>query len=185
MKKILVTNVKGGVGKSQLTLNIASCLAESNNVCIVDSDPQGTLISFREFIQIPIVSLEESDKYSVALIDTAPYFSKQLPDLMRKSDYILIPVRPNHADIVATKTIIENIPNGKKCGIVLTQTQHRVNLSEQMEMLQAYDVPILKQQMTNRVSYARSLVNGSVFQSTDTKAQNEILSITLEIFASL
>ena len=57
MKKIVLFNHKGGVGKTTLTVNIADALATSGKkVLLVDADPQCNLTSFY---------LEESDLESL------------------------------------------------------------------------------------------------------------------------
>jgi len=47
MKKIALFNHKGGVGKTTLTINIASAMADAGKcVLLVDADPQCNLTSF-------------------------------------------------------------------------------------------------------------------------------------------
>ena len=41
--KIAVANLKGGCGKSTLSLNLASGLMSRGNSALLDADPQGTL----------------------------------------------------------------------------------------------------------------------------------------------
>lgn len=186
MKKILIAGSKGGNSKTSLSLCLAACLAQSYKVCLIDTDPQGSLISFKDLLGIDLCDIAElrKDSYDVVLIDTAPYLSNKLPDLMKQADYILLPCRPNVFDAVAIKAIIALLPPHKPCGIVLTQVQHRVNITDVLSVLQGYNVPILKQTMSYRVSYARAALQ-NIFETDDIKAQKEILSIVLDVFAQL
>lgn len=71
-KRIVLYNHKGGVGKTILTANIASALAELNKkVLIIDSDPQTNLTSY--FFEDSVVDdlLENSDSNSGRTIWTA------------------------------------------------------------------------------------------------------------------
>lgn len=185
MKTILIAGSKGGSSKSTLSLCLAACLAQNYSVCLIDTDPQGTLQSFKDLIKIDLVdlaSIKQSD-YNVSIIDSPPYLSNQLPELIKLADYVLLPCRPNAFDAVALKTIISLIKN-KPCGIVLTQVQHRVNITDVLDVLQGYNIPILKQTMSHRVSYARAAFQ-NLFDSDDIKAQKEILSITIEILSQI
>lgn len=186
MKKILIASQKGGVSKSVLTICIGYCLAQNYKVCLVDTDTQNSLNNFKDLISLDIVDKSElkKDNYDCAIIDSSPYLSTKLPELIRQADYVLIPCRPNYFDLVALKGIIELLPQGKKAGIVLTQVQHRVNITDIIESLREYQIPVIKQHMSHRVSYARVGMQ-NLFKSDDVKAQKEILSIVLEIFAQI
>lgn len=44
MRRIAVSNLKGGSGKTSLTVNLGACLAElGHTVCLIDLDPQASL----------------------------------------------------------------------------------------------------------------------------------------------
>lgn len=45
MRKIAVAAMKGGVGKTMVTLNVAGCLAERCRILVVDADAQGNATS--------------------------------------------------------------------------------------------------------------------------------------------
>lgn len=187
MKTIAVVSQKGGGSKSTLSLCLAHCLAQSYKTCLVDIDPQGSLTNFKELLKVDLVSFDTLKKqtgYDVAIIDTPPYISDKLPLLIKQADYVLITCRPNYFDAVATKSVVALVPKEKPSGIALTQIQHRVNIKDVIEVLESYQIPILKQSMTQRVSYARAMMQ-SIFESEDIKAQKEILSIVLEIFSAI
>jgi cellulose biosynthesis protein BcsQ len=59
----VVFNHKGGVGKTTLTVNIASALADANKkVLLVDSDPQCNLSSYLVEASVLDDVLDHSDK---------------------------------------------------------------------------------------------------------------------------
>lgn len=182
MKKILIANSKGGSSKSTLALSLAYCLAQNYKVCIVDTDPQGSINNFKQFVGIDIVD-NLNGAYDVAIIDSPPYLSNQLPELIKSADYVLIPCRPNYFDALAISGIAGMV-KGKKAGIVIVQAQHRVNISDVLDTLKEYNVPIIKQSMSQRVAYARVAMQ-NLFETDDVKAQKEILSIVLEIFSTI
>jgi len=182
MKTILIAGSKGGIGKTSLALSLGYCLAQNYKVCLYDTDPQGSLINFKDIIPLDIVN-KPTKGYDVCIIDCPPYLTNKLPDLIAKSDFVLLPCRPNLFDTVAMKSIIALTQN-KPCGIVLTQVQHRVNITDIINSLESYNIPILKHHMSHRVSYARIGMQ-NLFETDDVKAQKEILSIVLEIFSQI
>lgn len=182
MKKLLIANSKGGSSKSTLALSLAYCLAQNYKVCLLDIDPQGSINNFKQYVGVDVVDTLNAN-YDVALIDSPPYLTSQLPELIKSADYVLIPCRPNYFDALALGGIAQML-GGKKAGIVLVQAQHRVNITDVLDTLKEYGIPIIKQSMTQRVAYARVAMQ-NLFETDDVKAQKEILSIVLEIFSAI
>ena len=48
MPVIAIAGNKGGVGKTTLSLNLATALSQNNSVIILDADPQGSSFQWRE-----------------------------------------------------------------------------------------------------------------------------------------
>ena len=130
MRTILVINSKGGSGKSTLTTNLASYFASHNlRTAILDCDPQGSCLQWlrqRPAHFMPIhgangapasgaTQLASQKRWvpensEVQIID-APAGVKglQLKELVRKSQYILIPVLPSPVDIHATADFVKDL----------------------------------------------------------------------------
>lgn len=183
MKIITIAGAKGGISKSILSVCLAQCLAQNYKVCIYDSDLQGSINSFKNTVGVDVVDSIDEAGHDICIVDTAPYLSDKLAELIDRSDYVIMPVRPNAIDAVALKGIVSLVGH-KPAGIVLTQVQHRVNINDVVEVLKGYKIPLLKQSMSQRVSYSRAIMQ-NLFETDDVKAQNEILQIVLEIFASI
>jgi chromosome partitioning protein len=130
MLSILVINSKGGSGKTTLTTNLASYYASKKfKTAIMDYDPQGSSIQWLrvrpdkvEKIHganaapakgaVPLRSLHAwvpSDT-EVMVID-APAGAKGLllQEIVRKSNFIVIPVAPSPIDIHATADFIKEL----------------------------------------------------------------------------
>ncbi len=90
MKKILILNSKGGVGKSTLAIAMADILPNSQ---LVDTDHQGSLKITPEITgRHKVVPLEQA-KADFVILDTAPYLNEELPGLINMCEVMLIPTR--------------------------------------------------------------------------------------------
>ncbi len=130
MLTILVINSKGGSGKTTLTTNLAAYYASKQvRTAIMDYDPQGSSIQWlrvrpddAEKIHganaapakgaVPLRSLHAwvPGDTEVIIID-APAGAKGLllQELVRRSNYIVIPVAPSPIDIHATADFIKEL----------------------------------------------------------------------------
>lgn len=128
MRTILVINSKGGAGKTTLTTNLASYYASQNlRTAILDCDPQGSSMQWLRLrpskdihgassaptnSAAPLNSIKAwiPDQTEVLIID-APAGVKglMLKDLVRRSNFILIPVNPSPIDIHATADFVKDL----------------------------------------------------------------------------
>ena len=119
MQRIVVVNPKGGSGKTTIAINLASYLASHGHVpVLMDFDPQGSSVRWvkkRKPTQPPIhvIAAFEKDTRTTrafqlrvpqvtthVIIDTpAALEARQIPEMTRDADKILVPVLPSHIDI--------------------------------------------------------------------------------------
>ena len=128
LQRILVTNAKGGCGKTTITTNIASHYArQGRNVRLFDHDTQGSSLAWirRRTDELPEIAGVDASKNAdhrltrswqlrvppetdVAIIDSpagADIF--ELAALLQQHDSVLIPVLPSPIDIHATAHFIK------------------------------------------------------------------------------
>lgn len=130
LQRILVTNAKGGCGKTTITTNIASHYAHRGlNVRLFDYDNQGSSLAWinrRPDTLNKIHGVDASQKHDhrltrswqlrvtpdtdIAIIDTpAGADISELAALFQTNDSILIPVLPSPIDIHATAHFIKDL----------------------------------------------------------------------------
>lgn len=194
-KIICISNQKGGVGKSTIAFNLAYALKNGLSVAVIDTDLQGSLTSLLLMMDgiklLPLPEKLEDLKLfteDILIIDTPPYLSANLINLFEISDFILIPTKASFFDVMAirpTIAILREVQRhgGKtKCGILLNMIDPRTGLTDQIiNLLKEHSIPLLNHQITHRISYVRSLINGGVVNSKDKKAKAEILNLADEI----
>jgi chromosome partitioning protein len=141
MKSILVVNAKGGCGKTTLSTNLASFYATSGfRTVLVDFDPQQSSMEWlkernREYYyEIDGMSpfdqrLRFARDVERAILDApARVEGKQLTDLVRRADVILVPVLPSPIDMRAAAHFIKDLLltghiNEKKIAVVANRVR--------------------------------------------------------------
>lgn len=188
--KISVTNLKGGVGKTTITVNLASALTlRGKSVCIIDTDLKqhsslewaGERGEDRPTIQVFAVepnqvntkmlkSMEE--KFDVIIIDGTPHLSELATRTILASDIILIPILPSIFDFRAFETFFQLLKELKdtkennglgsvEAYIIMNRVNEKTNVSKEVfEGLKAYNVPMLDTKLASRTAYADTATDG-------------------------
>ncbi len=203
--RIAVANLKGGCGKSTLSLNLASGLMSRGKSALLDADPQGTLehwlkasvegmpsvVNASEDIKKSIKSAESDFDYIV--IDCPPSLesghTKQVLDLV---DLLLIPVLPSPPDLWSSVHMVDAVKEAQKTNkklksyLVRNQVESRSALSKAMrQAIEFCGLPALKSSLGRRASYRWAALEGiSVYQfgKRGDTAVNDIESVIKEVF---
>jgi chromosome partitioning protein len=129
MQRIVVLNPKGGSGKTTIATNLASYLAARGHApVLMDFDPQGSSLRWvkkRKPTQPPIhvIAAFEKDTRTTrafqlrlpeetthVIIDTpAALEARQMPEMTRDADKVLVPVLPSDIDIHACSRCIRDL----------------------------------------------------------------------------
>jgi chromosome partitioning protein len=129
MQRIVVLNPKGGSGKTTIAVNLASYFASRQQMpVLMDYDPQGSSIRWVKKRQptqpwVYAVAAFEKDGRTTRsfqlrtpegathlIVDTpAALDAREMPDLTRSADKILVPVLPSDIDIHACSRCIRDL----------------------------------------------------------------------------
>lgn len=201
---ITTAHQKGGVGKSTLALNLYGYFSNSGlKTAIVDIDPQGTITQFSELFEDKKFNLikrndfttfeelqEKTAAYDLVVIDTPPYLTNELEQVLKITNFLIIPCKASLFDALAIRQTITFIEESKKrdnknflSAIVLTMVISGTSMQTQIrDVLSQYDAPVLKTEIGNRVGYAKSLLlTGNVMDDDTGKARDEIENLATEI----
>ena len=127
MRTILVTNAKGGCGKSTIATNLAAYYAsEGYETALADFDPQGSSLDWlaeRPAEIGPITGLKAFEdglnqlpRGTEFLIVDAPARStgKELTTLLRRAESVIVPVLPSPIDMKAAAKFISELLSTRK-----------------------------------------------------------------------
>ena len=122
MRHIMVLNAKGGCGKSTLATNIASYFAnEGASVALADYDPQRSSLDWleRRPENRPAIAgvaafedgLRRVPRSADIVVSDAPARShgKELADLVKHAETVVVPVLPSTIDMQATSTFLKEL----------------------------------------------------------------------------
>jgi chromosome partitioning protein len=172
MKRIVVMNPKGGSGKTTIAINLASYFAcRQHSPVLMDFDPQGSSIRWvrkRQPTQPPIYGIaafEKADgrttrtfqlripeKSTHVIVDTpAAVTAREMPDLTRDADKILVPVLPSDIDIHACSRCIRDLllvakvrREDDRIGVIANRIRRNtVTYQTLIRFLQSLGIPIV------------------------------------------
>ena len=121
MRRIMVLNAKGGCGKTTIATNLASHFAKTKkNVVIADFDPQQSSLDWlrkRSASLPPITGLDAvnhplrvPNDTEVVIFDVqAGVYGKDLTQMVRRAETIILPVLPSPIDIRAGAKFLHDL----------------------------------------------------------------------------
>lgn len=209
---ITLAHQKGGVGKSTLATNLRGYFASGGyKTALVDIDPQGSLSklartfadqegrepehviergqykSYQELVQL-------LQPYDIAVVDTPPYLSKELDDVLRITNMVIVPCKASPLDFLAIGDTLELIRQAQAkrnelvAAVVITMviagTDFTTDIRQQLEKT---EFPVFRTEVGNRVAYMRSLLQANTVlgDGNNRKAWEEIENLGQEIIALL
>lgn len=183
MKTIAVVSRKGGVGKSTLTLNLATV---TKKAIIIDTDPQASCADWGDrrakktppIVTVPAGRVRAAIKKQDAnwcFVDTQPSAEASLIEVAQSSDLCVIVLRPGQMELDALGATFAAIRvSTAKAVLCLNQAHPKANHSDLISGLEDhYPVgPIIR----SRADFPASVAEGmSVIEwNTEGKAAKEI-----------
>ena len=194
---IAVAHQKGGVGKSTLAANLAAYFRKNGtNSAVVDADIQGSITNLVEtygeddwtYGSIKLVPRATYKNFKdlkkrpedILFIDTPPYLSTDLDEIFLLADYVLVPTKISPLDMLAIEATLELLGDVKKrkpellVGIVINLVNQSEGFLDKIkDYLKDKNVIVQNTVVVKRTEFQRSFLTGSIFETTDKKAQME------------
>ncbi|HLW45544.1 MAG TPA: ParA family protein [Acidimicrobiales bacterium] len=153
---IVVSNVKGGVGKTTTAIYLAACAVERglDPVLIVDSDRQASSAEWLEARPVEGVGLEEAPSERTvaramerhdgfAVVDTPPGDERIVRAAIERADAVVIPTRAGGVEFSRVVATVEMVPPSIPYGLVVCAARLGTNdLAQTVAWWEAEQVPI-------------------------------------------
>ena len=179
MRHILVLNAKGGSGKTTIATNLAGYLAtQGNKVLLADYDPQGSSMAWldaRSAAKAPISGAagfkqpaRAGKNTDFVIIDSpAAIHGRDLSNMLRRAETILIPVLPSPIDMRAATDFIDAIKNSPritkkqaKIALIANRVKENTNIYGELEdFLKKRRIPVLTH-LRESMNYVRAAEAG-------------------------
>jgi chromosome partitioning protein len=195
MRSIAFLSQKGGSGKTTLAVHIAVAAAQSENVIIIDTDPQGSAIAWGQarkskppIVHRAIPSMlgealqkAEQEEVTLAIVDTPPHATPGMDIVAGAVDLLLIPCRPSAFDLAAiTSSVQVAKAAGTRTAFVLNGCNHRSpEYNEARKVLERHGFPVCPAAPGQRTPFARAISTGKAVTEFEPKgkAAEEIVAL--------
>jgi len=204
---ISTVSLKGGVGKTTAAINLAVYFSKLNNsVLLIDADKNGNALKWsgiRDNQGTPITTVSMPSAaalraninnlivgYDIVIIDGTPAINEIANTIMLLSDLALFPIQASPLDLWAFDE--KFVPKFQEIKILkpdllglilLNNIDSRTSLSNEIqEAVEAYEIPVLKAKLSDRIVYRDSIAYGlSALEYKDKKAVQEVNNLGVEI----
>ncbi|MBL7813848.1 MAG: ParA family protein [Saprospiraceae bacterium] len=207
---ISITNMKGGVGKSTITQNLAVCFAHKGyKTCIVDTDYElqtstkwaaeraddlTKVVAFavkNDELSKRVLALKK--EFDLIFIDGTPALFELSTRAIILSDLVILPILPSIADIWTLEKFVSGYEEARSAKesmgatvsayVLLNKFNENLNLDkEAIEVLKGFDIPVLSSTLGTRIAYRESMPQGrGVIEYKDKKAKEEMSCLADEL----
>jgi chromosome partitioning protein len=207
---LALANLKGGVGKSTLTIHIASCLFHAGHkTLIVDADPQGTcrtwaaVASDNGHAGPAVVTMEGKTlrrdfkdlaaPYDAVLIDSPGKLGIEARASMLAAHFIILPICPGPADFWALSETMAVVSDARdlrpdlRFGVVFNKSDRTALTKSIRGSLQDADVHLFDATVGSRVAFGEATMMGQgvTEYAPQSEAAREIRRLTKAILAEV
>lgn len=207
---LAVSSLKGGVGKTTITINLACALHRAGHrALIVDADSQGSCVRWAARAAEaghegpPVVALAGaslrrdlsavSSSFDVVVIDSPPRLGAEARAAMLAADLVLLPTTPGAADIWALRETLAVLEDARglrpelRAAAILNRADRSTLSRMTAEALSGLGVPVLDATLGARVAVGEATLAGLgvVTYAPGSAAAREVEALTASVLGAV
>lgn len=202
---LCLVNQKGGVGKTTLAVNLASCCAGAGSrVRVIDADPQGSLLQWQsitgesefDVLHVPSRTLHRqitslANGFDHIVIDCPPALGEITASILLAADLAVIPVGPSPLDIWSSRETVALATGSMKKNrrlramLLVYRKIGRTRIArEARDALAGYGLPVCTVEVAQRIGFVEAMLVGKsvISFAPKTPAAEEIRALYTELF---
>jgi len=203
-KIIAFLNHKGGVSKTTSALNVGKLLHDDGEkVILVDTDVQRSAMKYadnNEDMPFPVIGIDGhknitnsikqlSGDYDWIIVDGAAKAQEMTASLLKAVDLIVIPVKTSQIELDGVEDIVDMIKIRQEIADGMPAAAFQVSMIQPntqigrdiFEVLEAYELPILKGGIYQRIGHANASGYGGFGVDVDKRIKEEYTNMLEQI----
>lgn len=199
MKIISITNRKGGVGKTSVSLHIAEFLSRLGKTVVVDYDVNRSCRYWVERADtapsFKVVGEKEAPRAAVGchylVADTPAGPTQQdVVEIAQGSDLTIVPLIPDAVSLTPTLELIKDLPSGTLYRVLFTVVPPAPakEAQEMRELLEGNNIPVFAAQIRRTIAIPQAIADGLTVRHMPSRARiawNDFKALGAEILALL
>lgn len=194
MKKIVITNQKGGGGKSTVAVNLAWHLSRKIPALLIDADAQASSSSWAtgwsgiEVLQVsdaaPLRKILAAKGNGVIVVDCPPHDAELAATAIPGADLVIVPVSPSPLDLWSAGPVLGALAGKVPLLVVMNRVRGGTRAATMArEALIGMGVPVAKTALGNRIAFAEAALAHKpvALYAPKTPAALETLNLAQEV----